>query len=813
MERRHPERPSSPLRGELVLVLGIGLVVVLALIDVLADDRSDVLITTLVLGPSVVSLLGTARQTAIVAIVSVTLTIVSGVWNDNFDELGYGLRIAIGAIAGGVAFVAAAGRQRVQASRERFTLLSAVAEMTDGTLSLDQTGQRLTELIVPAFADACALDVVGGEELRRLDIRADGPEAESVMKPLGDDVPPDSGLEHTPDGASRLEVPLRARGRELGLLSLVRTARSEAYRPDDVGFAEVLAGRAALALDNAGLFAELETAEAQLSAALSGLAEAVTVQSPTGALVYVNEAAARDLGFESVQALRSTPPEEIVARFDSFHEDGTPLRLDELPGRRLLAGLPAPPLVLRAVDRRTGEERWRVTKATAVCDREGKPIMAVNVIEDITEVKEAELAQRLLARAGQILASSLEYEHTLQAVAELAVPDLADWCAVSIPDEDGECLRQVAIAHVDPTKLALGRRLTERYPTRLDEAGGTAEVFRTGEPQVVEAIDDALLEEVAHDPEHLELLRGLGMRAVLFVPMIAAGRTIGVLTLVSAESGRAFAPGAEVLAAELARRAGVAVDNARLYTERTEMAETLQDGLRPPALPATPGWSVATLYQPAGDVEEVGGDFYDVFAAGDDWMVVVGDVTGQGAQAATLTGLARYTLRAVAQLTADPALAISHLNGTLRDQPDLSLVTAVCARVARRENGSAELTVAACGHPPPLLLRDGQAAEIAVTGGIAGAFDDEDWQACTVELEPGDTLVFYTDGVTDAVGHAERFGEERLRAAIAGGPSDPGGLVAHLEATLTEFQAGARTDDMAILALRLEAAPAPRTPA
>src|SRR5205085_12033278 len=140
----------------------------------------------------------------------------------------------------------------------------------------------------------------------------------------------------------------------------------------------------------------------------------------------------------------ATPVEDLVARFDTTLEDGSPLRMDDLPGRRVLAGREPVPLVTRTVERASGEESWRVTKASGVRDRGGNVTLVVNVIEDITEVKRAELSQRLLARAGQLLASSLDYEQTLQQVAELAVPQLADWCTVTIPDGHG-LIRTVAV--------------------------------------------------------------------------------------------------------------------------------------------------------------------------------------------------------------------------------------------------------------------------------------------------------------------------------------------------------------------------------
>jgi phosphoserine phosphatase RsbU/P len=232
------------------------------------------------------------------------------------------------------------------------------------------------------------------------------------------------------------------------------------------------------------------------------------------------------------------------------------------------------------------------------------------------------------------------------------------------------------------------------------------------------------------------------------------------------------------------------------------LAEALQRGLRPPELPAMPGLATASHYRAAGELNEVGGDFYDAFPAGDGWMVVIGDVAGQGAEAATLTGLARYTLRTAGQLTGDPARAMAQLNATLRGQHQLSLCTAVCALV-QIAGETATVELANCGHPRPLLLRDGTLAELGEPGPMAGAFDDGAWPGTRLALRPGDTLLLYTDGVLDAVGAADRFGAERLHDALRTAPSPhPPALVEHLAAALDAFQVGAQRDDTAIVALR-----------
>jgi serine phosphatase RsbU (regulator of sigma subunit) len=416
------------------------------------------------------------------------------------------------------------------------------------------------------------------------------------------------------------------------------------------------------------------------------------------------------------------------------------------------------------------------------------------------------MAQRLLARAGQLLASSLDYERTLQQVAELAVPELADWCAVGMPDGRG-FIRSVAVAHVDPDKVAFARRIGELYPSPADAPSGAAAAIRDGTSQMANEIGDEVLAAVAQDDEHLDLLLRVGMRAGLTVPMSAAGKNVGALSLLSAESARRFTAADLELAQELARRAGTAVENARLYTERSHIARTLQRGLLPGRLPEVPGWDVATLYRPAGDENWVGGDFYDLFAVRGGWLALVGDVAGRGAEAAALTGLARNTLRTAAKLLDDPLDAIGTLNAELRGREQMSLCS-VAAVLLREEAGRASAEVVCAGHPLALLVRDGDVRTVGDFSPMLGAYDVQEWNRGTVKLAPGDVLVLYTDGVFDAVGEDGRFGEERLQHTVAGA-SNAHDAVARIDAALSAFEVGAQADDTAVLAVERVAVQAP----
>lgn len=201
----------------------------------------------------------------------------------------------------------------------------------------------------------------------------------------------------------------------------------------------------------------------------------------------------------------------------------------------------------------------------------GEPVAILESNTDITERKQSEENVSFLAEAGAMLASSLDYEMTLASTARLVVPRIADWCGVHIVDVDGS-VRQVAAAHVDPVKVDLARDLDRRYPFDPTAAGGLAEVLRTGRPDLTPEIDDELLAQSIPDPELLAIMRELGLRSSMIVPLIARDRILGAITFVSAESGRRFGPEDVRFAQQLAGRAALAVDNARLYREAQRRA-------------------------------------------------------------------------------------------------------------------------------------------------------------------------------------------------------------------------------------------------
>jgi serine phosphatase RsbU (regulator of sigma subunit) len=535
--------------------------------------------------------------------------------------------------------------------------------------------------------------------------------------------------------------------------------------------------------------------ESRLAATLEALGEAVTIQSADGRSIYANQAALDLLKLSSLEELVATAPGEISARFEIQSEDGTPINVSEFPGNRALRGEEYPSLLVRNVVRATGEERWLLNKATVLKDSENRIEMVINLIENVTAPKQAERRAKFLAQAGKTLASSLDYKQTLENVASLAVPEVADWCAVDLVDADGD-RESVTVAHVDPTKLALAGEL-RRYDTReLDPSEGLGAVVHTGETQVYQAIPDLSLAEVALDEEHLRLLRAVGLHSVVMAPLRTAHGTIGVLTLVNAESRRSFAPEDIELAEELARRAAAAVENARLFSERTHIARTLQENLLPEALPEIPGWQLGALYRPSGGSTEIGGDFYDVVPTAAGWVLVIGDVTGKGVTAAGLTSLVRHSIRAIAHYESEPSTIIERLDEILRDQRGMQTCTVACIRLEDEA-----VTGAAGGHPLPLIVGPDGVNAAGEPGSLIGAFENGKWPVWRASVPRGSSLVLFTDGVTDSQApDGERFGDQRLAELLAAAPSlDPPELVRHIDAGLTAFESAIQADDIGVL--------------
>lgn len=545
------------------------------------------------------------------------------------------------------------------------------------------------------------------------------------------------------------------------------------------------------------LRAALRGSERRFDAIVGPLADPVTIRDREHRFLYANRAALAHLGFESWEQLRDTAPETIMNDYLVRDEHGEEVAMDDIPSVRLLRGETAEPLLIQTINRETGVQRWNLLKAAPLLDERGEVDATIMIIEDVTEQRRAELRNSFLADAGAALVSSLDYEQTLRNVAELAVPGIADWCAVDLVDDEGD-RTTVAVAHVDRERLSLAEALRNYVPDRVDPDEGLGKVLHTGEAVVYPHVTDEMLAAAAIDAKHLELLRAVGFRSVLIVPMRLGERILGAMTLVSAESVRTLDRFDQELAEQVAARAAAAIENSRLYSERSRIARMLQQNLLPEQLPAIPGYDLASMYLPAVETSMVGGDFYDIWEAQGRWLIVIGDVTGKGIDAAALTSLVRHTLRAAAEFQRSPAALLSFVDATLKKRPSLSVCTALCVAL---EADTA--TIAVGGHPLPLHITADGVREVGAHGPLLGAFAQARWQDSTLALTAGATLLVYTDGITDARGGEEaRFGLGRLCDTLVQLADRPAAVVIdELVRRLEEFQTGTHTDDTAAIAL------------
>ena len=421
----------------------------------------------------------------------------------------------------------------------------------------------------------------------------------------------------------------------------------------------------------------------------------------------------------------------------------------------------------------------------------------------VAEAARARLA--FLAEASAALAGSLDLAVTLARVADLAVPRLADWCALYLL-EDGRP-QMVGLAHADPRLAGVARAMLTQRPIRLTNSVGIGAVLRTGIPEVYRPITADLMTVIAQDPEHLSQLRELDMSAAAILPLMVRGRVIGALYL-AVHSGRDLDEETVALGEELAVRAGSAIDNARLFTARTAAARTLQASLLPPALPAIEGLDLGARHVSGSAGIDIGGDFYDVFPLyGHRYLVVLGDVRGRGVDAAGTALLIRHVIRSAAVNLRTPAAILTHLNQVLlrqdSDEVEPRFATAVLAVVHPREDGRVAVTFAVAGHPLPLLRRAGASVRSIGSAGTAlGITDALTVTDSHVVLRPGETVLWFTDGATERRNGAEFFGDDRLAAAFAAATGNADNIAAAIEKAVAAFADTDLSDDLALLVMQ-----------
>ncbi len=304
----------------------------------------------------------------------------------------------------------------------------------------------------------------------------------------------------------------------------------------------------------------------RLEGILNAMPDSVVVRDRKCELVWVNDAAAKLGGWDSSAELMASRSGLNAPTHEITDERGKPLGPADLPAGRVIHGEASASAVVRVREKKSGRVWWASVYARPILGTFDKPELSVSVWRDISAERRRQEATRYLSRAAKVLSESLEYGTTMSRLAHVLVPELADWCSVEVL-EDGE-LRNIAVAHVDPAKVELARELQARYPARVGDSSGVASVVETGRSELVPHVsDDLLVAGTRGDSDLLHILRELGLRSAMTVPVRARDQVLGAMTLISAESGRVYDEQDLALAEELGMRAGIAIDNARAYGE------------------------------------------------------------------------------------------------------------------------------------------------------------------------------------------------------------------------------------------------------
>ncbi|MFD7609754.1 SpoIIE family protein phosphatase [Streptomyces sp. NPDC059828] len=420
-----------------------------------------------------------------------------------------------------------------------------------------------------------------------------------------------------------------------------------------------------------------------------------------------------------------------------------------------------------------------------------------------------------LVEASDLLAGTLDRDQTLALMAQMTVPTLATWCAVyTIADQSSEAYLSYVL-HEDEERIDGLKALLSKLPPPLPELTPGARVWNAPADAAHQAALRTSMRELSMETASLSSSTGIGATLAtasavggetVVLPLVARNRVIGMLTL-GKPSDDHFRQEILELAEDLSRRAALALDNARLYSERTAISQSLQRSLLPPTRPEVPGVEVEVIYRAAGEGNEVGGDFYDLFPIRDGlYGFAIGDVCGTGPEAAAVTGLARHALRLLAREGFGGPAVLERLNAAILDEGARSrFLTLLYGELRPQEDGSATLKVVCAGHPLPLRLRqDGTVEPAAEPQPLLGVMDDLELYEQTVTLEPGDVLLCVTDGVTERREGTRMLGDDGLMDVLTTCTGlTAGAVAARILRAVERFAAEPASDDMAILVMRV----------
>ncbi len=604
---------------------------------------------------------------------------------------------------------------------------------------------------------------------------------------------------------SYLGVPLRNEaGHVIGSLCAYDGA-ARAWEDGDVVVLEELGGAVVAELERVALSTEHQTASARLDLAM----EAAGVGSwdwdlASGELSW-DDRVVRMFGYE---------PHEFASTIDGFNKR---LHPDDLPRVTLaleetIAGR-APYAEAFRVQLPGGEQRWISAVGRPLLDEHGAVVRIIGAASDVTEQRAAEQEAAtslsllsLVAQVGRVLVDSLEIEDAVRTVARLTVPGLADWSVVSLVTASG-AVEDVECWHRDPELRAQTRTFARHRFAGRTQLQGSLAALASGEPFVLERGGFDYAVRTLRAPEAVEALTALGLESVVVLPLVGSEGVIGLLTL-ARDGQRPPMTAAELATAkEIAWRAGAALDNARSYSRIREMSEQLQRAmLTEPSQPE--GMRIAVRYTPAAQAAQVGGDWYDAFQQPDgSVMLVVGDVIGHDTAAAAAMGQLRSLTRGIAYSTGeDPAGVLSRVSAAMAGLGIDTIATAIVAQLLRDPvTGWSRLRYSNAGHPPAVVVAaDGTATLLDSHDLLLGLDDRELRTTHAVDLEPGATLLLFSDGLVERRGENLTVGLDRLLAVVRdarGLPVDE--LVGQVLARLVPE---GPEDDVALVALVLDSA-------
>ncbi|MCU1676040.1 MAG: Serine phosphatase RsbU, regulator of sigma subunit [Frankiales bacterium] len=859
---------------------------------------------------------------------------------------------------------------RAGAANRRLRLLAEASKQLAASLDVERTLASIARLAVPDIADWCVVHLLVNGELvavavehvdagkRELAREAQRQWPERLNDPGGVGevvrsgapilvpdiaaIPRELYRERSPEHTaivrqlgltSVIIVPLLARGRTLGSVTLITAESGHLYNAGDLAFAQDLAGRAAVAIDNASLFREASREDASRLAGAGVLASREASVHP-GAPDHVLEAAAvgrfsisvrgetveidpilaaicnlpTDATIRPLQTLLDRVHPDDIERVKSAiaravatkgeysvehrvqRPDGTAPWL-AIRGRTLLgadgepeylAGIAYEPLqrderdeLARLLETMSDaflrvDRDWRFTYVNTQAERvlfrgrnellgvkiwdafpegagsrfdqeyaaaiaSGQPVAfeeffpplekwfevrampdpgGLSVFfHDVTSRRRAE-EQRivasdrlaLLGEAARGLVGTLDVGTVMDQVTAVVVPRLADWAVVSLLDPSGAVETSRGV-HRDGDSSAAMERLLEIHGDAMLGSPALSPVIRSGETVLWRRVEAAQLAEALGQGELAELLRQLGLTSVLVVPMLSGATTLGVLCLAKGPASPPFTVEDQATATDIGRRAGLALENARLYERQRTAAEVLQRSLLTP-LPEPDHLQLAARYRPAGQEAQVGGDWYDAFLQPDGATVIaIGDVVGHDMNAAAAMGQLRNLLRGISYDSQDgPANVLTRVDHAIRGLQIDTLATAIVARIEQtpeaRRRLERTLRWSNAGHPPPFLLRTSGIVSVLDTDDdmLLGLDPDSPRHDHVVTLLPGDTLILYTDGLVERRDSPIQEGLARLEDALSAMVHLP------LEELCTELVARLlpdnADDDVALVAVR-----------